>query len=221
MVLRGGFGIAYNRVPTILFANTRGNPPFFARYRICCGTSAQDFSTPFNNGQILYALGANNTPFSFPVNPALISPINPATGIPTLANGAQLEIYGAPSDVPTPYVYTYSLESQYDLPGNFTAEVGYQGSASRKLVRLVNQRFLYTDPNIFSGVFFPTPDTTASYNAMIARTAGPRVSTSPLTTAPARARTRPSRSTCGRSAALPTTTCATTSSRRAYGNCPS
>lgn len=169
MVLRGGFGIAYNRVPTILFANTRGNPPFFARYRICCGTSAADFSTPFNNGQILYALGSNNTPFSFPVNPALISPINPATGIPTLANGAQLEIYGAPADVPTPYVYTYSLESQYNLPGNFTAEVGYQGSSSRKLVRLVNQRFLYTDPNIFSGVFFPTPDTTASYNALIAR----------------------------------------------------
>ena len=169
MVLRGGFGIAYNRVPTILFANTRGNPPFFARYRICCGTSAQDFSTPFNNGQILYALGSNNTPFSFPANPALISPINPATGIPTLANNAQLEIYGAPPEVPTPYVYTYSLESQYNLPGNFTAELGYQGSASRKLVRLVNQRFLYTDPNIFSGVFFPTPDTSASYNAMIAR----------------------------------------------------
>jgi hypothetical protein len=169
MVLRGGFGIAYNRVPVILFANSRGNPPFFARYRICCGTSASDFSTPFNNGQILYALGSDNTPFSYPANPALISPINPVTGIPTLANGAQLEIYGAPSDVPTPYVYTYSLESQYTLPAHMTAEVGYQGSASRKLVRLVNQRFLYTDPNIFSGVFFPTPDTTASYNAMIAR----------------------------------------------------
>ena len=169
MVLRGGFGIAYNRVPTIQFANSRGNPPFFARYRICCGTSSADFSTPFNNGQILYALGSNNTPFSYPVNPALISPINPATGIPTLANGAQLEIYGAPADVPTPYVYTYSLDSQYNLPANMTAQVGYQGSASRKLVRLVNQRFLYTDPNIFSGVFFPTPDTTASYNALIAR----------------------------------------------------
>jgi outer membrane receptor protein involved in Fe transport len=169
MVLRGGFGIAYNRVPVILFANTRGNPPFFARYRICCGTSASDFSTPFNNGQILYALGSNNTPFSYPVNPALISPINPATGIPTLANGAQLEVYGAPADVPTPYVYTYSLEGQYELPAHFTAELGYQGSASRKLVRLVNERFLFTDPNIFSGVFFPTPDTTASYNALIAR----------------------------------------------------
>ena len=47
--------------------------------------------------------------------------------------------------------------------------LGYQGSASRKLVRLVNERFNFTDPGIFSGIFFPTPDTTSSYNALIAR----------------------------------------------------
>jgi hypothetical protein len=169
MVLRGGFGVAYNRVPIVLFANTRGNPPFFARYGICCGTSAADFSTPFNGGQILYALGANNSPFSFPTNTALRATFNPTTGIPTLPAGAQIELYGAPPEVPTPYVYTYSLESQYSLPAKLTAEIGYQGSASRKLVRLVNERFLFTDPNTFSGIFFPTPDTTASYNALIAR----------------------------------------------------
>ncbi|MDT5293988.1 MAG: hypothetical protein QOJ76_868 [Acidobacteriota bacterium] len=169
LVLRGGFGIAYNRVPNVLFANTRGNPPFFARYAICCGTSAQDFSTPFNNGQILYALGATNSPFSFPTNPALRATFNPTTGIPNLPPGAQIELYGAPSEVSTPYVYTYSLEGQYSLPANLTAELGYQGSASRKLIRLVNERFLFADPGTFSGIFFPTPDTTASYNALIAR----------------------------------------------------
>src|SRR6185295_11427479 len=47
LVLRGGFGVMYNRTPSVVFANTRGNPPFFARYAICCGTSASDFSTPF------------------------------------------------------------------------------------------------------------------------------------------------------------------------------
>ncbi|MCA1618499.1 MAG: TonB-dependent receptor [Acidobacteria bacterium] len=173
MVLRGGFGISYNRVPIVLFANSRGNPPFLARYRICCGTSAADFSTPFAGGQILYALGANNSPFSYPANPALILNFNPSTGIPTNAGGdKQVEVYGAPAEVPTPYVYTYSLDAQYQLPGRLTAEVGYQGSAGRKLIRLVNQRFLYpNDPGSFfaSGVFFPTPDTTSSYNAMIAR----------------------------------------------------
>ena len=168
LVIRGGFGIAYNRIPLLEFANTRGNPPFFARYGICCGTSTSDFSTPFNGGQILYALGASNSPFSYPANPALRLTFN-ANGIPNLANGAQVEIYGAPAKVPTPYVYTYSIEGQYSLPAKLVAEVGYQGSQSRKLVRLVEERFLYTDTFLFEHILFPTPDTSAHYNALIAR----------------------------------------------------
>jgi len=168
LVIRGGFGIAYNRIPLLEFANTRGNPPFFARYGLCCGTSASDFSTPFDGGQILYSLGANNSPFSYPINPALRFGFN-ANGIPILPSGVEVEIYGAPAKVPTPYVYTYSIEGQYSLPAKMVAEVGYQGSQSRKLVRLVNQRFLFTDSFIFSNILFPTPDTNASYNALIAR----------------------------------------------------
>jgi len=172
MVVRGGFGIAYNRLPVNVFENTRGNPPFFARYNICCGTSAQDFSTPFAGGQILYALGASNSPFSYPVNPALALTFNPTTGIPIVRPGSEVEIYGAPADVSTPYVYTYSLETQYSLPGNLTAELGYQGSSSHKLVRLVDQRFLYpNDPGNFfaSRIIFPLTDTNANYNAFLAR----------------------------------------------------
>jgi hypothetical protein len=92
-----------------------------------------------------------------------------ANGIPILANGAQVEIYGAPPEVPTPYVYTFSLEGQYSLPAKLVADVTYQGSRSRRLVRLVNQRFLYTDPGTFSNILFPTPDTQASFDALIAR----------------------------------------------------
>jgi hypothetical protein len=165
-VLRGGFGISYNRTPNVLFSNTRGNPPFFARYAICCGTSASDFSTPFNNGQILYALGANNSPSSYPFNPALGVGINPATGGPT---GASVEIYGAQNDTPNPYIYSYSLEGQYNLPGNMTAEIGYQGSSSHKLIRLVNQNFLYPNNPAFFQVFIPQPDVNANYNALNAR----------------------------------------------------
>lgn len=167
-VLRGGFGIAYNRIPLLEFANTRGNPPFFARYAICCGTSASDFSTPFNGGQILYALGANNSPFSYPANPALRATFN-ANGIPILPPGGQVEIWGAPPKVPTPYVYTYSLDGQYSLPAKLTADVGYQGSRSRKLVRLVNENFFFSGSGVFSNILFPTPDTTAGYDALIAR----------------------------------------------------
>lgn len=171
LVIRGGAGVAYNRIPTVLFANSRGNPPFMARYTICCGTNSSEFNTPFAGGQILYALGANNTPFSYPVNPALILTFDPTTGIPTNTVGGEkeVEIWGAPAKVDTPYVYAYSLEGQYSLPAKLTASVGYQGSASRKLMRIVNERFEFPNTNYFAkNVFFPTPDTTASYNALLA-----------------------------------------------------
>ncbi len=168
LVIRGGFGIAYNRIPTVVFANAFGNPPFFERANICCGTSASDFSTPFNGGQILYALGANNSPSSYPANPALVLTFNPTTGVPNVTNGGiQLEVWGAPAKVPTPYVYTYSLEGQYALPAKLTATLGYQGSTGRKLLRLVNEQFFFPNPSWVGGVFFPTPDTNSSYNAML------------------------------------------------------
>ncbi|HEX8708149.1 MAG TPA: TonB-dependent receptor [Pyrinomonadaceae bacterium] len=166
LVLRGGFGISYNRLPNVLFSNTRGNPPFFARYAICCGTSTSDFSSPFAGGQILYALGANNSPTSFPVNTALATGIDPATGAP---RGSAVEIYGAEPEVPNPYVYAYSFEGQYSLPGNMTAELGYQGSAGHKLIRLVNQNFIYPNNPAFRAVFIPQPDVNSNYNALNAR----------------------------------------------------
>jgi hypothetical protein len=165
-VLRGGFGISYDRTPNVLFSNSRGNPPFFARYQICCGTSASDFSTPFNGGQILYALGSSNSPFSYPANPALAVPIDPATGSPA---GRSVEIYGAQANTPNAYVYTYSLEGQYNLGHNYVADVGYQGSSSHKLVRLVNQNFLYPNNPAFFAVYIPQPDVNANYNGMNAR----------------------------------------------------
>ena len=172
LVLRGGFGVAYNRLPVVLFANSRANPPFQGRFSVCCAAAAQDFSSPFAGGQILYALGASNSPTSFPANPALILNFN-SQGIPTNTNqDKQVEIYGAPAEVPTPYVYTYSFEAQYSLPMNLTAELAYQGSSSHKLVRLIDQRFLYpNDPgNYFANaVYFPMPDTNANYNAVILR----------------------------------------------------
>ena len=169
LVLRGGFGVSYNRIPDVVFSNTRGNPPFFARYQICCGTSALDFSTPFNGGQILYALGSSNSPFSYPANPALAVGIDPVTGAPL---NRTVEVYGALADTPTAYVYTYSFEGQYALPYHLTAELGYQGSSSHKLIRLVNQRFVQPviPANYFAfAVYIPTPDVNANYNALNAR----------------------------------------------------
>jgi len=106
---------------------------------------------------------------SYPANPVLSLGIDPATGIPL--NG-QVEIWGAPQNLPTAYIYNYSLESETQLPGNFIVGLGYQGSSSRKLVRIINENFIFdaTNPH-FSAVFFPTPDVNASYNSLNVRVA--------------------------------------------------
>jgi len=169
LVIRGGAGIYYNRIPEVVFSNTRGNPPFFARYAICCGTASTDFGSPFAAGQILYALGSSNSPFSYPANPALAVGIDPTTGAPP---NRTVEIYGALPDTPTAYVYAYSLDFQYTLPFKLVGTLGYQGSSSHKLIRLVNQLFVQPviPANYFAfAVFIPTPDVNANYNAMNAR----------------------------------------------------
>lgn len=165
MVVRGGFGVSYNRHPSAPFLNARGNTPFLARFNICCGTSLLDGSgTPFADGQILYTLGASNSPFSFPVNPVLGQGIDPVTGG---VNVGAVEIYGSPPQSPNAYIYTYSLEVQRELPKQIIASLGYQGSSSHKLLRLVQQNFLFepNNPDFFA-IFFPTPDVNANYNAM-------------------------------------------------------
>lgn len=163
MVIRGGFGVAYNRLPNVLFANTRGNPPFMSRFNICCGTASTDFGSPFVGGQILYALGSNNSPTSFPVNPVLGQGIDPASGGPAVGS---TEIYGANQETRTAYVYVFSLEAEYRLPYNMVATVGYQGSSSHKLIRLVNQNFLQKPNPKFFAVFIPQNDVNANFNAM-------------------------------------------------------
>ena len=166
LVIRGGFGISYNRIPDVLFTNAAANPPTFASYGICCGFA----SSPFAGGQILYALGASNSPFSYPFNPALAQGIDPTTGAPRGATGS-IEIYGALPEEPNAYVYAYSLEAQYALPFKLTATIGYQGSAGHKLIRLVNEKFIFPTPSSspFSAVYFPTPDVNSNYNALNAQ----------------------------------------------------
>ncbi|PYS87875.1 MAG: hypothetical protein DMF64_21980 [Acidobacteria bacterium] len=167
-VFRGGFGIAYNRIPVAPLNNVRGNPPFFARFSICCGTSGsgpgQDgFGSPFVDGQILYAVSANNSIGGYPRNPVLGQGVNPNTNAPNLGS---VELWGTPQDLPNPYVYTYSLEMQHELTKKITATVGYQGSAGHKLIRIVNQNFIYPNNPAFFQIFFSTPDVNSNYNAL-------------------------------------------------------
>ena len=168
MVVRGGFGIAYDRFDDVTFNNTRNNPPYVANYGVCCGTAPGEFGTPFLNGQIVFATGASNSPTSYPAIPALATPINPANGLPEILPGQGApNIYSNPAYMPVPYVYLYSLQVQTTLPKNWVATIGYQGSASHDLTRIKNLAYFYpvTNPDVFQ-VFTPTPDTTANFNAL-------------------------------------------------------
>jgi Carboxypeptidase regulatory-like domain len=167
-VVRGGFGIAFDRFDDATFEETRDNPPLVANYGICCGTAPGEFGTPFVNGQILYALGSSDSPTSYPANPVLITPINPATNLPTILPGQSApNVYANPVNSPIPYVYLYSLQVQYALPGNWVTTVGYSGSSSHDLLRIKNLAFFYPtmNPDI-SNVYDFTPDTTANFNAL-------------------------------------------------------
>ena len=144
--------------PEALFGNATRNPPQFAALGICCGTAG----SPFVGGQILYALGSNNSPFSYPANPLLAQGINPATGGP---KAGAVEIYGAPQYMPNPMVYVYSLGIEYRLPWKIALDAGYSGSEGHHVIRLVNQNFLYPNNPAFYAVYFPMPDDNSNYSA--------------------------------------------------------
>ena len=159
LVVRGGFGMYYERQPNVLFSNTRGNPPFFARYGICCGTA----SSPFDNGQIQYSLGNSNSIYGYPANPALAQGIDPATGA---VLNQTVEVWGTQQNFPTPYAFVYSMNVEYALPGSMVASAGYQGSTDHHLIRIVNENFLYPNNPAFGPVYFTQPDVNSNYNAL-------------------------------------------------------
>lgn len=176
-VMRGGFGVFFNRLQDSLFDLTREDAPTFARYNLCCGGIGNGQSYLADNS-ILYSLGASNSIYSYPVNPALATGINPLTNTPNPLPSAgpnasnPIEVYAVPKNFATPYVYIYSLETDFQLPHSYVFTLGYQGSDSHKLVQLVNQKFLYpTVPNSpggnsFSAIYQISPVVNANYNAL-------------------------------------------------------
>lgn len=172
LVVRGGGGIGFDRLPNALLANARRNPPNGNLYGICCGTNGttDGFGSPFADGQIRYVQSGDGTILGYPVNPGIGGGLNPTTGLPNLGS---IEIYGTPRDLPDATVYRYSLEGQYELPQNLVATLGYQGSQGRHFVRIlpVHITTVGSNPNI-GPAFFASPDVNSNYNAMIARLQG-------------------------------------------------
>ena len=157
LVVRGGFGIGYNRMEEAISLNGRSNPPFVSNLNAF-------------GANIVYATPTDPTQFTnWPANPNAIQSFDPATGLPT--GGAPVTLQGVPNDLATPITYRYSLLTQYDMGQQWVLTVGYQGSLSRHYTR---QQF----PNLFSTPLNPlnpavqqfnlyTNDVNGSYNALL------------------------------------------------------
>ncbi len=166
LVVRGGFALAYNRLPFALFDPAVEDGPGFLNYGLCCGTDAASAA----KSGIQYQLGGSRSPFSFAPNPFLAVGTT-ANGLP--ANGAPIEVYGAFPETKVPYSYLYSMEVQRELPKQVVVTAGYQGSTGRHYSRLVNQIFLYpstvdgvTTPFNNGGAYMVQTDSVQNYNAL-------------------------------------------------------
>ncbi len=155
-VVRGGFGIGYNRMEEAITLNGRSNPPLVNSF---------SFNTPQT---ILYQVPSNvNQFYNWPINPNARVAFSPTSGLPL--TGSSLDLFGIQYNLPTPVTYRDSIEGQYDLGGNWVATLGYQGSLSRHLTRTQNLNLNFypsVNPQI-AHTFFYSNDVNASYNALL------------------------------------------------------
>lgn len=165
-VMRGGFGIMYNRTEDSIFALTRQDDPLSESFGLCCGNATTPLASnkQFPGGTIAYGLGTSNSIYSYPLNPATATGIDPTTNTPV---GEAVQVYAVPQNFKNTYAYIYSLEADFMLPHRYVLTLGYQGSDTHHLVHLVDQNFLYPKTNNnFSDIFLVQPDVNANYNAL-------------------------------------------------------
>jgi hypothetical protein len=151
-VLRGGFGVGFNRLPGSRLFENRFNPPFNSRLNL-------------TGDDILYSLASDINSFAYPVNPAAVVTFDPNTGLPL--SGPAVNLNATLQEVPNSYAYRYSLEAEYDVGNSWVATLAYQGSAAHKLPRAVPyHRFVTPNPRINSVNLLLT-DANSNFNALL------------------------------------------------------
>lgn len=138
LVVRSGFGIAYNRIYDAILSPVRQNTPFEAAAFLCC---AGPTTTPSSLG-IQYELGTSNSPFSFAPNPNLAFGIDPNTGglcaSTACTSDTRVDIFAAPHNLNPSYIYLYSTGIQWAFAKNDLFSIGYSGSSSHRMIRLMD-----------------------------------------------------------------------------------
>jgi hypothetical protein len=168
LVVRGGYGIFYDR-PSASFINTIfSNYPFLREVEVTfpgsnvpltSAWSQQDPNFPFNQylpNRVVRTAGANGT-YQLRDGTSVtrgadgtLNPIDPQTGLPTLGNIAEtFEFRAVDRNLRTPYVQQWNLGFQYELSKDFLVEARYIGTKGTKLLQAVSfaQGFDLNDPN--------------------------------------------------------------------------
>jgi hypothetical protein len=124
IVVRGGYGIYYDRIST-RYANTQlFNFPYFA-IGIGLPGLLQSFANPFLNLP---------QPSAFPVAPTIPSPLTPLA-FPTV--GVPIAGVFVDPKLRTPYVQQYNLGVQWEFVKNTVLEIGYVGNKGTNLLQVV------------------------------------------------------------------------------------
>ena len=131
-VVRGGYGISYDRMATVYTAGYRENPPLAST-----ATLGLQLGTPV----FTYSLGDPSKPYyGYPVDPALRVGLDERNGI----RGVRVALRAIDNNFNNPYAHNWFLGIQRALFGEFVLETAYVGSAGRHLVNI-------TDVNRYNG----------------------------------------------------------------------
>lgn len=144
VVVRGGYGIYYDRIST-RYANTQlFNYPYFA-LGVGLPGFTQTYASPFLNMP---------GPSSFPTAATTPSPLTPLA-FPTV--GVPIAGVYVDPNLSTPWVQQFTLGVQWQVARSYLIDVGYVGSRGRNLLQVVtlNQPFR-TANNVFISRFPPT-----------------------------------------------------------------
>ena len=166
LVIRGGFGMAYNGLDEAISLNGRSNPPFLNASGILTGSQVVYMNTFPSD---VHSLGG------YASNPATVATFDPNTNLPVPGtnNFGVVSLTGYPATWPTMYTYHYTLQTEYDFGHQWIASLGYQGSATRHLTQQYNEMVVAGSQGlafnpVVQGMDWYANDGTANFNALLA-----------------------------------------------------